>query len=42
MIEEILLILQDYTFQIVALGTGILGLMSALQARLRPYRKKVY
>lgn len=30
MMEEILLILSDYTFQIVALGTGILGLMSGV------------
>lgn len=30
MIEDILLVLQDYTFQIVALGTGILGLMSGV------------
>lgn len=30
MMEEILFILSDYTFQIVALGTGILGLMSGV------------
>ena len=30
MMEEILLIHSDYTFQIVALGTGILGLMSGV------------
>lgn len=30
MMEELLLILSDYTFQIVALGTGILGLMSGI------------
>lgn len=30
MIEDILLVLKDYTFQIVALGTGILGLMSGV------------
>ncbi len=30
MMEEILLVLSDYTFQIVALGTGILGLMSGV------------
>lgn len=30
MLEEILAILQDYTFQVVALGTGVLGLMSGV------------
>lgn len=30
MIADIILILSDYTFQIVALGTGILGLMSGV------------
>lgn len=30
MMENLLLILSDYTFQIVALGTGILGLMSGV------------
>lgn len=30
MMEEILFILQDYTFQIVALGTGLLGLLSGV------------
>lgn len=30
MIDELLYILQDYTFQIVALGTGLLGLLSGV------------
>ena len=30
MMKEIMLILSDYTFQIVALGTGLLGLMSGI------------
>lgn len=30
MIDSILSIIQDYTFQIVALGTGVLGLMSGI------------
>lgn len=30
MLEEITEILQDYTFQVVALGTGVLGLMSGV------------
>lgn len=30
MMDELLIILQDYTFQIVALGTGLLGLLSGV------------
>lgn len=40
MIEEILLILQDYTFQIVALGTGILGLMSGVTGSFTTLQKE--
>lgn len=40
MIENILSIFQDYTFQIVALGTGLLGLMSGVVGSFTTLQKE--
>lgn len=40
MIENLLFILQDYTFQIVALGTGVLGLLSGVVGSFTTLQKE--
>ncbi len=40
MLEEVLYILQDYTFQIVALGTGLLGLLSGVVGSFTTLQKE--